>query len=145
MAANEVRFAPEDVRRVERWLLWYADNQEADGTISDRVGTVASYGSNGHRDSTDSYAATFLMAARRYQKAIQGQPAAKILRAARLAFGAIADVMQPDGLTIAKPGYGMKYLMDNVEVYGGLTEGQPCLRQSAMRRRPREPVRWRRA
>ena len=58
-----------------------------------------------------------------YQRAIQGQPSPKIVQAARLALGAIAAVMQTDGLTIAKPDYPMKYLMDNVEVYGGLTEG----------------------
>jgi hypothetical protein len=63
LAANDVRPNPADVQRVEQWLLWYAENQERDGTIFDRAGTVASYRSNGRRDSTDSYAATFLMAA----------------------------------------------------------------------------------
>jgi hypothetical protein len=123
LAAHDLRSAPDDVRRVERWLLWYAANQEADGTICDRTGTLASYRSNGRRDSTDSYAATFLMAVRRYQQAIRGRPAPPVVRAARLALSAVADVTQSDGLTIAKPDYRMKYLMDNVEVYGGLTEG----------------------
>ena len=77
LAANNVRPNPQDVHRAERWLLWYAENQEPDGTINDRTGTVASYRSNGRRDSTDSYAATFLMAVRRYQQAIQGRPAQK--------------------------------------------------------------------
>lgn len=36
---------------------------------------------------------------------------------------AIEAVVQTDGLTIAKPEYPMKFLMDNVEVYQGLSEG----------------------
>ena len=122
LAVNDLRPNLPDVRRVEQWLLWYAENQQADGTICDQTGTVASYRSNGGRDSTDSYAATFLMAASRYRRATQGVPPPKITQAVRLALRAIIDVIQPDGLTIAKPDYQIKYLMDNIEVYGGLTE-----------------------
>lgn len=123
LAANEVHSETQDVAWVQCWLLWYAANQEADGTINDRAGTVSSYKSNGHRDSTDSYAATFLMTARRYEQAIRAKPQPEICNAARKAFTAIQAVIQEDGLTIAKPDYPIKYLMDNIEVYGGLREG----------------------
>ena len=123
LAAHELRPNPGDVSRAERWLLWYADNQEPDGTICDREGTVASYKSNGRRDSTDSYAATFLMAVSRHRRAAREGSPPGILRAAVKALAAIEAVTQDDGLTFAKPDYPMKYLMDNIEVYGGLIEG----------------------
>ena len=123
LAAYEVRPNPKDLDRVERWLTWYARNQEADGTIYDRSGSVSAYKSNGKRDSTDSYAATFLMTAWRYKKACNKRPSDEIVNAARRAVTAIDAVMQADGLTIAKPDYPIKYLMDNIEVYQGLIEG----------------------
>ena len=123
LAAHALHPNTNDVRRVEQWLLWYARHQEPDGTIYDREGTLGAYPSNGRRDSTDAYAATFLMAVWRYQKALGKEPAPEITRAAGLALGAIKAVAQPDGLTLAKPDYPMKYLMDNLEVYGGLREG----------------------
>lgn len=123
LAAHEVRPNPKDLERVERWLGWYACNQEADGTIYDRSGSVSSYKSNGRRDSTDSYAATFLMTAWRYKRACNKRPSDEIVNAARKAVTAIDAVMQADGLTIAKPDYAIKYLMDNIEVYQGLMEG----------------------
>ncbi len=122
LAADEVRPNATDVRRVERWLLWYAANQKADGTIDDQEGTVASYRSRGRRDSTDSYAATFLMAVARYERALDQKPEPSLHQAAQKALSAIEAVVQPDGLTIAKPDYPMKYLMDNIEVFGGLDE-----------------------
>lgn len=123
LAANGIRHDPQDLQRAERWLLWYAANQEADGTICDQEGTVAAYKSNGRKDSTDAYAATFVMAVWRYSQARDERPRSEIVNAARKALGAIEAVLQDDGLTIAKPGWPTKYLMDNVEVYGGLHEG----------------------
>ena len=123
LAANDARVNPRDVHDVQRWLLWYANNQEPDGTICDRQGTLSAYKSDGKRDSTDSYAATFLMVIRRYKQAIDGEPPPEITNAAAKALAAIQAVVQEDGLTIAKPDYPIKYLMDNTEVYGGLQEG----------------------
>ncbi len=122
LAAHEVRPNPQDLERVERWLNWYARNQEADGTIYDRGGTASDYKSNGKRDSTDSYAATFLMVVWRYKQACRKQVSTEIINAVKKAVIAIEAVMQADGLTIAKPDYKIKYLMDNIEVYQGLTE-----------------------
>ena len=123
LAANDTRANPRDVNHVQRWLLWYADNQEPDGTIYDRQGTLSAYESNGKRDSTDSYAATFLMVTWRYKQAIDGESAPEITNAATKALAAIQAVLQKAGLTIAKLDYPIKYLMDNTEVYGGLQEG----------------------
>ena len=91
LAANDQRPNSADAHRVERWLLWYANNQNADGTIDDQEGIVSAYKSNGRRDSTDSYAATFLMAASRYQQAIRDKPAAAIDQAANKASAATPD------------------------------------------------------
>ncbi len=123
LAANEQQPNPEDVQRVRSWIDWYVDHQESDGTIFDYAGTTNSFHSTGTRDSTDSYAATFLMVLRRYQQAGNKSLSGEYLRAGKRAVAAIADVTQPDGLTIAKPEYAIKYLMDNIEVYQGLIEG----------------------
>jgi len=123
LAAHAIHPNQPDLRRVERWLIWYADKQEPDGTICDREGNLESYRSQGKRDSTDSYAATFLMAVYRYQRAVPGVVRPEIIQAARKVLTAIGAVVQSDGLTIAKPDYPVKYLMDNLEVYGGLQEG----------------------
>jgi hypothetical protein len=123
LAANDTHVNPQDVHDVRRWLRWYADNQEPDGTICDRQGTVSAYESSGKRDSTDSYAATFLMVIWRYKQAIDGEPPPEISNAGAKALAAIQAVVREDGLTIAKPDYPIKYLMDNIEVYGGLQEG----------------------
>ncbi|MDD4873321.1 MAG: hypothetical protein PHR77_22420 [Kiritimatiellae bacterium] len=123
LAANDLRPNPQDVRRVEKWLLWYADNQESNGTIFDQQGTISSYKSKGKRDADDSYAATFLMTVWRYRQAIKNKPSPKINHAAMKAFDVIKAVTKEDGLTIAKSDYPIKYLMDNIEVYWGLSEG----------------------
>lgn len=123
LAANDAKQNRQDVARAERWLIWYARHQESDGTIYDREGTTLSYKSNGKRDATDSYAATFLMATWRYKRAIRQRPSPEITGAARKSLSAIQTVVQNDGLTIAKPEYAIKYLMDNIEVYQGLMEG----------------------
>lgn len=133
LAANGQQANPDDVDRVRRWLDWYIFHQEKDGIIFDYAGTVNSYGSRGTCDSTDSYAATFLMVLRRYQQAVGTVLTPDDLNAAVLALGAIEDVMQPDGLTVTKPGYPIKYLMDNVEVYQGLTEGAELFESAGLK------------
>ena len=120
LAGNQL----EDVERVRRWLDWYVSHQEENGIIYDYFGTRASYSSKGTCDSTDSYASTFIMTLWRYQQASQAPLEPKFIEAAALALQAIEEVVQSDGLTIAKPDYAIKYLMDNTEVYQGLVEGE---------------------
>ncbi len=124
-AHNNCERAPDDLLRVKRWLQWYAAHQAADGTIDDYFGTIKRTTSTGDRDSTDSYASTFLQTIWRYWQATHDENSLPSLRAAAAkALDAIALTTDPrDGLTFAKPGYPTKYVMDNVEVCVGLDEG----------------------
>jgi len=120
---------PQYRETVRRWIEWYAAHQEADGTIYDYVGKMPLYLSTGKRDSTDSYASTYLQLLWRYWQ-IAGReaftPAMKV--AAEKALDAIQLTIDPeDGLTWAKPEYKIKYLMDNLEVCIGLEEGAKLL------------------
>ncbi len=134
LAAHEQQANPQDVERVRRWLEWYVTHQEKDGTMFDYTGTVDSYASTGTRDSTDSYASTFLMVLWRYQQATGRPLPPDFLKAAAKALQAIEDVTQPDGLTITKPDYKIKYLMDNIEVYQGLVEGEKLFESAGLNR-----------
>ena len=60
---------------------------EPDGTINDHIGTVADYARTDKRDSTDSYAATFLQLLNRYLRATDPATAKSLLPAARKAVG----------------------------------------------------------
>ena len=74
-------------------------------------------------DSTDSYAATFLMVLLKYVEKTGDQ--AYIL-AHKAEIGRIVEAMfatMMGGLTLAKPDYAVKYLMDNCEVYEGMLAG----------------------
>lgn len=71
-------------------------------------------------DSTDSYAATFLMVLDKYQK-VTGDNELIISNSDDIA--RVTDVIFATlnmGLTYAKPDYKVKYLMDNCEVYDGI-------------------------
>ena len=105
-----------------RWLSWYQGHEDAGGYVTNYV--VASDGSlssTGDMDSTDAYAGTFLLAARRTWLATSDST-----RLAALASGvvgavrAITSTQDADGLTWAKPTWRVKYLMDQSEVYAGL-------------------------
>ena len=123
LAAHALDPSPGDVARVGRWLRWYAEHQEDDGTICDYTGTLASYASSGTMDASDSYAATFLMLLRRHREATTGELPGALAAGGLKAFAAIEAVTQADGLTLAKPDYPIKYMIDNIEVYHGLVEG----------------------
>lgn len=122
LAAHSVQPAPDDLERIQRWLNWYVQHQLPNGTIFDYKGTLKSYAPSGDMDSTDAYASTFLGVLYRYQRA-GGTVDAALIRAAEKALDAIVLTMQPDGLTWAKVGWLVKYLMDNTEVASGLEEG----------------------
>lgn len=125
LAAHAIDPQPDDVRRVRRWIGWYVAHMEPDGTIYDHAGTTSGYARTDRRDSTDSYAATFLQLLARHAKT--DPPAAAALRpAAERALAAIGLTYDPaDGLTWAKPDYRIKYTMDNLEVAMSLVEGIP--------------------
>ncbi len=132
---------------VRKWITWYAANQEEDGTIYDFTGKVGAYAKSDKRDSTDSYAATYLQVLWRYWQVVgeEGFPTA-FRTAATRALDAITLTIDPaDGLTWAKPEYKVKYLMDNLEVCIGLEEGaklftaigEPVLANNALQARQR--------
>lgn len=90
----------------------------ADGKVTEE--TVTETDGVKHYDSTDSYAATFLMVLKKYYKNTgdkeyiisHGEDIERIANA-------MLSTMHK-GLTFAKPDYEVKYLMDNSEVYEGL-------------------------
>ena len=109
------------------------DYNGVDGTIYDYNVTVENgvvvkeeiLTENGKKsyDSTDSYAATFLMVLQKYvektgDKAYILAHKAQIGRVVEALFATMVG-----NLTLAKPDYKVKYLMDNCEVYEGMLAG----------------------
>lgn len=111
------------------YLRWYAGAQDAQGYVTDySVSPGGALTSTGDMDSTDSYAAVFLLATEAAYQAssrVEGSASAK-KRLKALADGldgalrAVESTVNADGLTWAKPGWRVKYLMDQAEVYAGL-------------------------
>ena len=105
-----------------RWLSWYQSHEDANGYVTDYV--VASDGSVSSKhdmDSTDAYAGTFLLAARRTWLATSDRGRLTALAPGiRGALRAITSTQDADGLTWAKPAWKVKYLMDQAEAYAGL-------------------------
>ncbi len=111
------------------YLAWYAAAQDANGYVTDyTVAANGSLASTGDMDSTDSYAAVFVLAAEAAYRAssrVEGSGTAK-KRLKSLAGGldgalrAVESTVTSDGLTWAKPGWRVKYLMDQAEVYAGM-------------------------
>jgi hypothetical protein len=129
----------EDVKRAARWLAFYAREQDpTTGYITDYKGSRSqgTFFSTGQMDSVDAYASTFLQLAESYwrettvlpptaqQRLAALVPAAALVRAATLSLRAIESVADHDGLTWARPDYRVKFLLDSVEVYGGLRAGE---------------------
>ena len=123
--------AGERIRRYIDWHFAHLNTAETDpngpaGTIFDyRVtltdGAVTAEASTGDYDSTDSYAALFLVLLRDYAARYGGtalltENAARIRQVAEVIFSTMEK-----GYSYAKPGYRMMYLMDNCEVYAGLS------------------------
>jgi len=119
---------------VEKWMRWYVAHLNAtDAWNINNGGTIYDYDVDGEgvetprhdADSTDAYAATFLSLARMYFES--GDTNAKAyIRSIKTNLENIADVefktAQSDTLTVAKPNYPVRYLMDNIEVWRGLTD-----------------------
>jgi hypothetical protein len=105
-----------------RWLSWYQAHEDDKGYVTDYV--VASDGSVSSKhdmDSTDAYAGTFLLAARRIWLATGDRGRLTALAPGiRGAVRAITSTQDNDGLTWAKPAWKVKYLMDQGEAYAGL-------------------------
>jgi hypothetical protein len=119
--ATEETGDPRYADAARRWLDWFAEHQNDDGTIYDYQWSAGTYTSTGTYDSTDSYAATFVDAIRVCRDATGDASLATAWQASvEAAVRAIDSTMQPDRLTWATPTYRVQYLMDNVEVHRGL-------------------------
>lgn len=120
LAARALLHDARHLAAVERYMDWYLAHINPDGTITDYFVRDDQEVSTGTADSTDSYAATFLSLVAAWIKA-GGSPAWLAQNGPQLALvaGAIEAVTDTDGLTWAKPGYPLKLLMDNAEVYQG--------------------------
>lgn len=117
---------------VQRWMQWYiahtadANRYNIPGALTDyTIEADGSLKSTGSADSVDAYAATFLTvaatlwtnggsSARAYVQSVRPQ--------IELIASAIDAVTDRDGLTWAAPDQHQKYIMDNSEVYHGLTD-----------------------
>jgi hypothetical protein len=104
-----------------RWLAWYQAHQDARGFVTDYRRSGGAMVSTGDMDSTDAYAGTFLVAARAALRVSGDRARLRTLRAGiGGAVRAIEATQDRDGLTWAKPGWRVKYLMDQAETYAGL-------------------------
>ena len=133
---NQPELYAENVKAYMDWHFEHlntaaTDYNGVDGTIYD-YHVVVSNGQvvreeyidgNPSYDSTDSYAATFLEVVQKYvektgDKAYAIAHKAEIERIVNALYSTMVN-----GLTLAKPDYAVKYLMDNCEVYSGMVAG----------------------
>jgi hypothetical protein len=132
LAAIGLTKTPAYYSNVKSWMQWYLnhlnwpDKWGIYGTVYDyNVASDGTETATNDADSTDSYAATFLSLAWAYYQT--GDPAAQAYVKTLdyqldVIGGVIVQTQQSDGLTWAKPDYKIKYLMDNCEVYKGLSD-----------------------
>jgi hypothetical protein len=114
---NDARYAA----AAWRWLAWYQAHQDASGFVTDYDVVNGVAVSTGDMDSTDAYAGTFLVAARRTWLATGDTATLRTLQAGITnAVRAIEATQDADGLTWAKPAWKVKYLMDQAETWAGL-------------------------
>jgi hypothetical protein len=119
---------------VKDFFKWYCTHQNADGTIYDYSVTFDgtdgfTEASTGDYDSSDSYAAVFLSTVYKYwMKTGDGEFLYSIRDTIERSIGAINLTLDKD-LTWAKPDYRIKYLMDNCEVYAGLSDAAKMYRE----------------
>src|SRR5579875_1090656 len=104
------------------WLVWYAGHEDANGFVTNyTVDAAGIENSTGDEDSTDAYAGTFLAAVRAVFRVEPDVGRLAALHAGiQGAVRAILATQDADGLTFAKPGWPVKYLMDQAEAYRGL-------------------------
>ncbi len=131
LAATGLTKIPAQLPHVRQWMAWFVSHINT-GDVWGLGGTIYDYGYSAgvetplnSADSVDSYNATFLTLSRVLYDT--GDPTSQQYVASlkptleKLA-AAIVAIQQPDGLTIALPGTKFAYLMDNAEVYRGLSD-----------------------
>jgi len=149
-ALNEVSHE-RNLGEVREFILWYLkhlnsrDRFGLSGTIDDYIVADGVERSAGSYDSADGYAGLFLHLVHQYvlktnDVALVRSHWKEIERIARL----LVALQDRKGLTRALPGSSARYLMDNCEVYGGLT-GYTALRGRLGKRESAEWARVRNA
>jgi hypothetical protein len=137
--ATEVTGNQKYVAAAWRWLQWYQAHQDASGFVTDYDVVNGVETSTGDMDSTDAYAGTFLLAARKAWKASGNPTSLGALRTGiAAAVSAIEATQDADGMTWAKPAWHVKYLMDQGETFAGLraaAELATALNDSALAQR----------
>ncbi len=105
-----------------RWLRWYAAHEGHLGYVTDYdVAAGGQQTSTGAMDSTDAYAGTYLIAVQAIWSLTRNRSQLVSLQHGIVAaVGAIESTQDSDGLTWAKPGWHVKYLMDQGEAFAGL-------------------------
>lgn len=111
------------------YILWYLqhlnrpDRYGLQGTIYDYTFAGDTEYSTMDYDSADSYAATYLTLVYRYVQVSKDREFVRTYLGdlERIA-GVLIQLQDRDGLIWAKPGYPLKYLMDNAENYRGLAD-----------------------
>jgi hypothetical protein len=115
---------PQYLNAVWNHLNWYASHMDANGYVHDWDEVNGAWTQAGY-DSTDSYAATFLLAVRAAYRASGDATKVKNLGPGiQVAINAIHATQQSDGMTWSTPAYHVKYLEDQVEAYQGLISGE---------------------
>jgi hypothetical protein len=107
-----------------RAVEWHASRMDAQGYVTDYRVEGATLVSTGDADATDAYAGLFLLAVEAaYRAAPDDVRLAARASAIRKAVDAIRSTQRPDGLTGAKPGWMVAYLMNEAEAFAGLDAG----------------------
>jgi hypothetical protein len=131
LAATGLTKIPAQLPHARQWMAWFVNHINTTD-VWGLGGTVYDYGYSGgvetslkSADSVDAYNATFLTLARvlydtsdptSQQYVVSLKPTLERLAAT------IVAIQQGDGLTISQPGSKFAYLMDNAEVYRGLSD-----------------------
>lgn len=124
---------PQNLIVVKKWIEWYISHLNTSTTDYNGLpGTVYVYQvyatdqtrevAQRKYDSTDSYAATFISLLKKYiEKGGDITYVKNLEPKIKIVADVIIATQDTDGLTWAKPDYKVKYLMDNCEVFEGLT------------------------
>lgn len=109
---------------VKKYINWHFAHLNADGTIYDYYMDGKEEKTNGTYDSTDSYAATFLMLLEKYCEKTGDidfitEHKSKVISV----YTSMISTLH-NGLTYAKEDYPIIYTMDNSEVYAGLIDSE---------------------
>lgn len=124
---------PQDRATAIGHLNWYASHSTA-GVVSDYNIVGGTEVSTGDQDSQDAYSGTFLSGYASTAASATSTEAvslAALRPAVKAAIERIVTLQDADGLTWAKPTWKVKYLIDQVEVYWGLTEVLPFIKDDA--------------